>query len=70
VARDWLASEALRHTENALTQANNNVVAVVASNDATAGGVIQALEEQKLAGKCWFRVGTQTSRCAATHRCR
>jgi D-xylose transport system substrate-binding protein len=50
-ARDWLASEALRHTENALTQANNNVVAVVVSNDATAGGAIQALEEQKLAGK-------------------
>jgi D-xylose transport system substrate-binding protein len=50
-ARDWLASEALRHTENALTQANNNVVAVVASNDATAGGAIQALEEQKLEGR-------------------
>lgn len=50
-ARDWLASEALRHTENALTQANNNVVAVVASNDGTAGGAIQALEEQKLGGK-------------------
>ena len=50
-ARDWLASEALRHTENALTQAHNNVVAVVASNDGTAGGAIQALEEQKLASK-------------------
>ena len=50
-ARDWLASEALRHTENALTQARNDVVAVVASNDSTAGGVVQALEEQKLAGK-------------------
>ena len=50
-AKDWLPSEALRHTENALTQANNNVSAVVASNDSTAGGVVQALEEQKLAGK-------------------
>jgi D-xylose transport system substrate-binding protein len=50
-ARDWLPSEALRHTENALTQAGNNVVAVVASNDATAGGAIQALQEQKLSGK-------------------
>jgi D-xylose transport system substrate-binding protein len=50
-AKDWLPSEALRHTENALTQARNNVVAVVASNDSTAGGVVQALEEQKLAGK-------------------
>jgi len=50
-ARDWQASEALRHVENALTLANNNIVAVVASNDGTAGGVIQALEGQKLAGK-------------------
>jgi len=49
--RDWLASEALRNTENALTQNNNNVVAVVASNDSTAGGVVQALEGQGLAGK-------------------
>lgn len=50
-AKDWLANEALRATENALTQANNDVVAVVASNDATAGGSIQALESQKLTGK-------------------
>lgn len=50
-AKDWLPSEALRHTENALTQNRNQVVAVVASNDSTAGGVIQALEEQGLAGK-------------------
>jgi len=50
-AKDWLPSEALRHTENALTQARNNVVAVVASNDGTAGGAVQALEEQKLAGR-------------------
>jgi D-xylose transport system substrate-binding protein len=50
-AKDWLPNEALRHTENALTQARNNVVAVVASNDSTAGGTIQALEEQQLAGK-------------------
>ena len=50
-AKDWLPSEALRHTENALTQARNDVVAVLASNDSTAGGAIQALEEQRLAGK-------------------
>jgi D-xylose transport system substrate-binding protein len=50
-AKDWLPNEALRHTENALTQAQNNVAAVVASNDSTAGGAIQALEEQRLAGK-------------------
>jgi D-xylose transport system substrate-binding protein len=50
-AKDWLPSEALRHTENALTQAHNNIVAVVTSNDSTAGGAVQALEEQKLSGK-------------------
>lgn len=50
-AKDWLPSEALRHTENALTQARNDVAAVVASNDSTAGGAIQALDEQKLSGK-------------------
>ncbi len=50
-ARDWLASEALKHAENSLTLLHNDVVAIVASNDATAGGAIQALEEQKLAGK-------------------
>ena len=50
-ARDWLASEAMRHTENALTRAGGDVAAVVASNDATAGGVISALDVQGLAGK-------------------
>jgi D-xylose transport system substrate-binding protein len=50
-AREWLADEALKHTENALTQSNNDVVAVVVSNDGTAGGVIQALNAQKLGGK-------------------
>jgi D-xylose transport system substrate-binding protein len=50
-SKDWLPSEVLAHTENALTQNDNDVVAVVASNDSTAGGVVQALEEQKLAGK-------------------
>ena len=37
--------------ENALTKNNNQVDAVVVSNDGTAGGAIQALAEQKLAGK-------------------
>lgn len=50
-AKDWQASEALKHTENALTRSKNNVQAVVASNDGTAGGVIAALGQQKLAGK-------------------
>jgi D-xylose transport system substrate-binding protein len=50
-ARDWQSSEALKHTENALTRSKNDIQAVVASNDGTAGGVIAALSQQKLAGK-------------------
>jgi D-xylose transport system substrate-binding protein len=47
----WNPEEAMKHTENGLTLANNNVQAVIASNDGTAGGAIQALAAQKLAGK-------------------
>ena len=50
-AKDWQAIEALKIMENALTRAGNKVDAVVASNDGTAGGAIQALGEQKLTGK-------------------
>ena len=49
-ARDWLAVEALKIMENALTRTDNKVDAVVAANDGVAGGAIQALTEQKLAG--------------------
>lgn len=47
----WLPENALKIMENALTANNNNIQAVVASNDATAGGAIQALAAQGLAGK-------------------
>jgi D-xylose transport system substrate-binding protein len=50
-ARDWLAVEALKIMENALTRSANKVDAVVAANDGVAGGAIQALSEQRLAGK-------------------
>jgi D-xylose transport system substrate-binding protein len=50
-AVDWLPINALKHVENALTVTNNRVDAIVVSNDGTAGGAIQALEEQHLAGK-------------------
>src|SRR4051812_10257718 len=50
-AKDWLASEALRITEDALTKSAGDVVAVVASNDSTAGGAVSALEVKNLAGK-------------------
>ena len=42
-ARDWLASEAQRITEDALTRAGGKVDAIVASNDGTAGGAIAGL---------------------------
>jgi D-xylose transport system substrate-binding protein len=42
-AKDWLASEAHRITEDALTKSGNDVQAIVASNDGTAGGAISAL---------------------------
>lgn len=50
-AKGWDANEALKIMENALTANNNDIDAVVASNDSTAGGAIQALEAQGLAGK-------------------
>ncbi|HYB52947.1 MAG TPA: D-xylose ABC transporter substrate-binding protein [Thermoanaerobaculia bacterium] len=50
-ARDWLAVEALKIMENALTSIENRVDAVVAANDGVASGAIQALSEQKLAGR-------------------
>ena len=50
-AKEWQPIEALKIMENALTRNNNQVDAVVVSNDGTAGGAIQALAEQKLAGK-------------------
>jgi D-xylose transport system substrate-binding protein len=50
-AREWKAEEALRITEDALTRTGNNIQAIVASNDGTAGGAISALEAAGLAGK-------------------
>jgi len=50
-AADWKADEAMTLTEAALKKARNQVVAVVASNDTTAGGAISALEKAGLAGK-------------------
>lgn len=50
-AREWLASEAMKHTENALSRYKDNVHAIVAPNDGTAGGVVSALKSQNLSGK-------------------
>lgn len=65
-AKDWLPDEALKHTENALTQNADNVVAVLASNDATAGGSIQALDKVGLASKVF--VSGQDADLAALQR--
>jgi D-xylose transport system substrate-binding protein len=48
---EWDASKALRIVEDALTANKNNIQGIVASNDGIAGGAIQALAAQKLAGK-------------------
>jgi D-xylose transport system substrate-binding protein len=49
--KDWEPSEAYAHMSAAIESTKGDIAAVVASNDGTAGGVIQALEEHKLAGK-------------------
>jgi D-xylose transport system substrate-binding protein len=48
---NWEPSNALKLMENILTAQNNKVDAVVASNDGTALGALQALKAQGLAGK-------------------
>ncbi len=50
-ATDWKPEAALKIVENALTQNGDNIQAVVASNDGTAGGSISALEKKGLTGK-------------------
>jgi len=49
--KDWDPSEAYSHMSAAIESTKGDIAAVVASNDGTAGGAIQALEEHKLAGK-------------------
>jgi D-xylose transport system substrate-binding protein len=49
--KDWDPSEAYAHMSEAIASTKGDITAVVASNDGTAGGAIQALAEHKLAGK-------------------
>ncbi len=49
--KDWLPANALAIAENVLTQFNNKIDGFLGPNDGTAGGIIQALAGQKLAGK-------------------
>ncbi|HWZ99496.1 MAG TPA: substrate-binding domain-containing protein [Candidatus Dormibacteraeota bacterium] len=48
---DWNPLEAYTRISDALAKNHNQIAAIVASNDGTAGGAIQALEEVKLDGK-------------------
>ena len=65
-AKDWLAVEALKIMENALTRAGNKVDVALAANDGTSGGAIQAIGEQKLTGK--ILVTGQDAELAACQR--
>lgn len=49
--KDWQPAEAQKLVEQALTANGNRIDAVLAPNDGTAGGAIQALAAQGLAGK-------------------
>ncbi|GGM42610.1 D-xylose ABC transporter substrate-binding protein [Paraliobacillus quinghaiensis] len=64
--KDWTPSNALKNMENALKANNNQIDAVIAANDATAGGVIQALTDQGLAGE--IPVAGQDAELAAAQR--
>ncbi|MBP3953299.1 sugar ABC transporter substrate-binding protein [Bacillus suaedae] len=48
--KDWLPVNAKENMELALDANNNEIDAVIAANDATAGAVIEVLEERGLAG--------------------
>ena len=61
----WLPANAQRNMEQILTQQNNEVDAVVASNDGTAGGVVAALTAQGMEG---IPVSGQDGDAAALNR--
>lgn len=48
---DWRPELALNFVENALTQNNDKIDAIIVSNDGMAGGVVSALEKRNLTGK-------------------
>ncbi|TXK85205.1 D-xylose ABC transporter substrate-binding protein [Paenibacillus sp. N3.4] len=64
--KEWKPANALANMELALRANRNQIDAVVAANDATAGGVIQALEGQQMAGK--IPVSGQDAELAAAQR--
>lgn len=63
---DWSPEAAFAHMSEALKINDNQIDAVIAANDATAGGVIEALEIQGLAGE--IPVAGQDAELAAVQR--
>ncbi|MFA7370787.1 MAG: substrate-binding domain-containing protein [Sphaerochaetaceae bacterium] len=51
--KTWAAENAMANMENALTNQNNDIQAVLVENDTMAGACIQALKAQGLAGKVY-----------------
>ncbi|WP_174887623.1 D-xylose ABC transporter substrate-binding protein [Cohnella herbarum] len=49
--KDWKPVNSLAHMRDALNANDNEIDAVIAGNDATAGSAVQALAEHELAGK-------------------
>lgn len=47
----WDPNKALEYTENGLTACSNDLQGLIASNDGTCGGAIEALAEQGMAGE-------------------
>lgn len=64
--KDWTPANAYENMKAALKANNNEIDAVIAANDATAGGVIRALAEEGLVGK--IPVAGQDADLAATQR--
>ncbi|EWG12800.1 D-xylose ABC transporter substrate-binding protein [Cytobacillus firmus] len=65
-SRDWTPANAFVNMEEALNANQGQIDAVIAANDATAGGAIQALAVQGLAGK--IPVAGQDAELAAAQR--
>jgi D-xylose transport system substrate-binding protein len=64
--KDWLADNAQREMEQALTATNDKIDGVVAANDTLAQGVIAALKARQLNGKVLV-TGQDASDAAITH---
>ena len=64
--KDWLATNAQREVEQALTAQNDKIDGIVAANDTLAQGVIAALKGRKLEGKVLV-TGQDASDAAIQH---